>query len=83
MGPALSLRVLLPALLLAIAAPAQAGFATAGSIISAQDAIDTASSSMPPGGQVTSVRCTTMVRDLSARYRCTVQWSSPDAGAGR
>jgi len=56
------------------AAPAHAGSVTAGSIISKSDAIANASSSMPAGSQITGVNCTTMIRDLSARYRCTVQW---------
>jgi hypothetical protein len=57
------------------AGPALAGSATAGSIISKQDAIDNAANAMPIGNEITGVRCTTMIRALSARYRCTVQWS--------
>ena len=53
-------------------APAHAGSVTAGSIISKTDA--NASASMPAGSQITGVKCTTLIRDLSARYRCTVQW---------
>lgn len=54
-------------------APAHASSVTAGSIISKTDAIGNASVSMPAGSQITSVKCTTLIRDLSARYRCTVQ----------
>lgn len=64
-------------------APAQAGSATAGSIMSKQAAIATATSSMPAGNSVTRSRCTTMVRALSARYSCTVWWSpTPLEGDG-
>jgi hypothetical protein len=55
--------------------PAQAGSATAGSILSKQAAIAIATSSMPAGNSVTGSRCATMVRALSARYSCTVWWS--------
>ena len=61
--------------------PALAGSATAGSIMSKQAAIAIATSSMPPGNSVSRVQCTTMVRALSARYRCTVWWS-PATGVG-
>ena len=64
-------------------APAYAGSVTAGSIISKTDAIANASASMPAGSQITGVKCTTLIRDLSARYRCTVQWSpAPSKGDG-
>ena len=56
---------------------------TAGSIISKTDAIANASAPMPAGSRVTSVTCTTLIRDLSARYRCTVQWiPAPSKGDG-
>ena len=64
-------------------APAQAGSATAGSLLSKQAAIAIATSSMPAGNSVTGSRCTTMVRALSARYSCTVWWSpAPLQGDG-
>lgn len=61
--------------------PALAGSAAAGSIMSKQAAIAIATSSMPAGNSVSRVQCTTMVRALSARYRCTVWWS-PATGEG-
>ena len=73
--PALGLLTLLST------TPALAGSATAGSLISKQNAIDNATNSMPTGNQVTGVRCITMIRALSARYRCTVQWS-PETSEG-
>jgi hypothetical protein len=64
-------------------APAYAGSNTAGSIISKTNAIANASASMPAGSQITGVKCTTMIRDLSARYRCTVDWGpAPGNGDG-
>ena len=36
---------------------------------------------MPPGNSVSRVQCTSMVRALSARYRCTVWWC-PATGVG-
>ena len=57
--------------------PALAGSSTAGSIISKADAIATASGSMPAGQVITAEHCLTMVRDLSARYSCTVTWADP------
>jgi len=64
-------------------APAHAGSVTAGSIISKTDAIANASVSMPAGSQITGVKCTTLIRDLSARYRCTVLWiPAPSKGDG-
>ncbi len=60
---------------------ALAGSATAGSIMSKQAAIAIATSSMPAGNSVNRVQCTTMVRALSARYRCTVWWG-PATGEG-
>ena len=65
----------LAALGLLQAVPALAGSATAGSIMSKQAAVANATSSMPAGNAVTRSSCTTMVRDLSARYSCTVWWS--------
>jgi hypothetical protein len=77
-------RTTWPALLALLGtAPAHAGSVTAGSIISKTDAIANASVSIPAGSQITSVKCTTMIRDLSARYRCTVQWiPAPSKGDG-
>jgi hypothetical protein len=49
--------------------------------MSQQAAIAIATSSMPAGNSVTRSQCTTMVRALSARYRCTVWWS-PGTGVG-
>jgi hypothetical protein len=49
--------------------------------MSQQAAIAIATSSMPAGNSVTRTQCTTMVRALSARYRCTVWWS-PATGEG-
>jgi hypothetical protein len=64
-------------------APAMAGSATAGSIMSKQQAIASASSNMPAGNRVSRVECTTLVRDLSPRYSCTVWWSpAPRQGDG-
>jgi hypothetical protein len=64
-------------------APAYANSVTAGSIISKNNAIANASCSMPAGSQITGVKCTTIIRDLSARYRCTVQWiPAPSKGDG-
>jgi len=64
-------------------APVHAGSDTAGSIISKTDAISNASASMPAGSEITNVQCTTMIRDLSARYRCTVYWGpAPGNGDG-
>lgn len=68
------LSALAAILLLAGAGPASAGSGTSESIISRQDAIAGASSGMASGDQITGTRCTTMIRDLSARYRCTVTW---------
>jgi len=65
------------------ASPALAGSVTAGSIISKQDAIATASSFVPAGHPITAVNCTTMIRDLSARYRCTVHWSDAQGSGDR
>jgi len=62
-------------LLLCCAAPAVAGSNTAGSIISKQNAIATASSALPSGAQINAVQCITLIRDLSPRYSCTVRWS--------
>jgi hypothetical protein len=61
--------------------PALAGSATAGSIMSQQAAIAIATSSMPAGNSVTRAQFITMVRALSARYRCTLWWS-PATGEG-
>jgi hypothetical protein len=67
-----------------LSAPAaQAGSATASSLMSAQNAIDNAMVSMPAGSQVTQTSCTTMVRALSARYRCTVEWQPAAGGSDR
>ena len=54
-------------------APAYSGSHTAGSITSQTDAIANASATMPAGSPITAVKCTTKIRDISARYRCTVQ----------
>ena len=62
---------LTPALL---CSPAQAGVGVAESIISKDDAINDAKQGMPPGAVVTQVDCIDMIRDLSPRYRCIVQW---------
>ena len=75
------LMVAMPLVALLSATPALAGSATAGSIISKQNAIANATTSMPAGNTVTKTDCTTMVRALSARYRCTVYWSPTDGGS--
>lgn len=54
---------------------ALAGSATAGSLMSKTNAIANATASMPAGNTVTDVRCLTIIKDQSARYRCTVYWS--------
>ncbi len=59
---------------LLLTAPAQAGVGVAESIISKDDAINDAKQAMPPGAVVTQVDCIDMMRDLSPRYRCIVQW---------
>ena len=71
--------VLFSLVVLAGGGPALAGSSTAGSIISKADAIATASSGMPAGQVITGEHCLTMVRDLSARYSCTVTWGDPPA----
>ncbi len=63
-------------LVMAGAAPGWAGSGTAESIISRQDAIAQASAAMPAGDQITNTRCIDMIRDMSSRYRCTVQWDT-------
>ena len=79
--PSQRLKLLLVGLVaLASGSPALAGSATAGSIISKADAIATAASGMPAGQVITAERCLTMVRDLSARYSCTVTWGDPPVG---
>jgi len=72
---------ILASVLLAPVAPALAGSATAGSIMSKQAAIRIATYSMPAGNSVSRVQCTEMLRDLLPRYRCTVWWS-PASGEG-
>jgi hypothetical protein len=39
-------------------------------------AIAQASAAMPASDQITNTRCIDMIRDLSSRYRCTVQWGT-------
>ena len=63
-------------LLGAMAPPTWAGSGTGSSIISRQNAIDSASRSMPASDQITNVHCITLIRDLSPRYSCTVQWGA-------
>lgn len=55
-------------------AAAQAGATVAESIISKEDAINDAKQLMPAGAVVSQVDCIDMIRDLSSRYRCIVQW---------
>lgn len=55
-------------------AAARAGAIVAESIISRDDAISDAKQLMPAGAIVSQVDCVEMIRDLSARYRCIVQW---------
>jgi hypothetical protein len=43
--------------------------------MSKTNAIANATASMPAGNTVTDVRCLTIIKDQSARYRCTVYWS--------
>lgn len=70
----LSSLALAGSVVVAAGMPGFAGSCTAGSIISQEDAIATASSSRPAGLPITDVSCTTLIRDLSPRYRCTVTW---------
>jgi hypothetical protein len=74
--PQCGLGMLALGLVLAGAAPGWAGSGTAESIISRQDAIAQASAAMPASDQITNTRCIDMIRDLSSRYRCTVQWGT-------
>jgi hypothetical protein len=62
-------------MLMVCGSPCLAGSSTAGSVISKQNAIANASNSLPAGAQITDVSCTTLIRDLSPRYSCTVHWT--------
>jgi hypothetical protein len=74
--PPYGIGILALGLVMAGAAPGWAGSGTAESIISRQDAIAQASAAMPASDQITNTRCIDMIRDLSSRYRCTVQWGT-------
>jgi hypothetical protein len=53
---------------------ALAGTTVAESIISRNDAVNDAKQLMPTGAIVSQVDCIELIRDLSTRYRCIVQW---------
>jgi hypothetical protein len=74
--PQCGIGILALSLVMAAAAPSWAGSGTAESIISRQDAIAQASAAMPAGDQITNTQCVDMIRDMSSRYRCTVQWGT-------